>query len=159
MKNRLIVVFGSMLVASISAFGALAQTSEHAVWRPQVGAMDSVSPLTQLVQQDRDRMPRGPRRDRDDDEDLDFGRGDWRPGMMREGMGAGPGVMRPGMMAHALGGARIHLRRGDSAVNVRCPEDVRLNECIDAVGRLLDRLSTMGTGGGTSSGPATTPPR
>ncbi len=166
MKNRLIIGFACALVAGAS--GALAQTADPAVWRPLAQATTEAGPPTlQLIQQDRggadrDRMRRGerPNRDEDDDDDGYMGGpgGAWRPGMLRQGMGQGMGQgMRQSMMSNALGGTRIHLRRGDSAVSMRCPTDVRLNDCIDAVGRLLDRLSTMGTG--TGSGPGTPAPR
>jgi hypothetical protein len=129
--------------------GALAQAADPAVFRPEGRiAVGSDAPAAQLVQDrggaDRDRMRRGERMYRDEDGEDDGG---WRPGMFRQGMG-------PAMMSHAFSGTRIHLRRGESAVNMRCPPDVRLNECIDAVGRLLDRLSTMGSATGGSGAPS-----
>ena len=161
MTHRLIIGLGCALVAGLSAAtGALAQTADPAVFRPQAPiAGEGGAPAIQLIQQDRssdrDRMRRGERMNRDEDDDDEYGRPGWRPGMMRQGMGQGvaPGMMRERMMGHALGGTLIRLRRGDSAVNMRCPSDVRLNECVDAVGRLLDRLSTLGAGMGSGSAP------
>jgi len=82
----------------------------------------------------------------------------------RGGMGMGMGhnrgasmMMHKHMMEHA-GGARFHLRRGDSEISVRCPADTPLNDCIDAIGRVLDRLNSSGLGGsgtGSSTGSGT----
>jgi hypothetical protein len=142
---QLVFGFGCTLAVS----GALAQTSDVAAWRPSGPTIaDAPSPIPQFVQQDmsrggpdRDRL-RGGRMNRDDDEDRDAGRG---LGMIRH-------PMAPGMMA--LGGARFYMRKGDAAIDVRCPSDVRLNDCVDAIGRVLDRLGAMGAGSG---GPAATP--
>jgi len=175
MKTTVIIGFGCALAASSALLGsaALAQTLDVAAWRAHEPAIaDSVSPSPQLVQQDsgrggpdRDRMPRGPRMDRGYDEDHDYGRGrepmggppgggpEGRPGMMRPPMGPGmmgQGMIGQGMMGHGMmasGGARFHMRKGDAVIDVRCPADVRLNECVDAIGRMLDRLGAMGSGG------------
>lgn len=173
MTHRLIIALGCALVAgAMPAYsGALAQAADPAVFRPEGRiAAGSDAPAAQLVQDrggaDRDRMRRGEHMYRDEDGEDDGGwrgPGGWRPGMFRQGMGPnmgqgmGPTVghgMGPAMMSHAFSGTRIHLRRGESAVNMRCPPDVRLNECIDAVGRLLDRLSTMGSATGGSGAPS-----
>ena len=163
MTHRLIIALGCALVAGAvpASSGALAQAADPAVFRPEGRiAAGSDAPAAQLVQDrggaDRDRMRRGERMYRDEDGEDDGG---WRPGMFRQGMGPnmGPNMghgMGPAMMSHAFTGTRIHLRRGESAVNMRCPPDVRLNECIDAVGRLLDRLSTMGSATGGSGAPS-----
>ena len=106
---------------------------------------------------ERDRDPRRWSREEDDDGDQSFGRGPGGSamGLGRGGMGQGRGgsammMMHKHMMDHA-GGARFHLRRGDSEINVRCPADTQLNDCIDAIGRVLDRLNSSGLGGSGSS--------
>ena len=163
MKIPLILGFGCVLAAS----GALAQAPDVAAFLPfGSGIAAGPSPLPQFIQQDlgrsgvdRDRGPRGDRMDRDDDDDRPQGREGWRARGPMGGLPEGrPGMMRPpgalGMMAHA--GARFHMRKGDAAIDVRCPSDVRLNECVDAIGRVLDRLSGMGTGQGAPA-PAPVP--
>jgi hypothetical protein len=76
-------------------------------------------------------------------------------GMGGRGGGQNRGAMMMQMHKHMMehaGGARFHLRRGDSEVSVRCPADTQLNDCIDAIGRVLDRLNASGLGGTGSSG-------
>jgi len=60
----------------------------------------------------------------------------------------------PGSAMMGQGGARFHMRKGDAAIDAHCPADVRLNECVEAIGRVLDRLGAMGAGSGA---PATGP--
>ena len=84
-------------------------------------------------------------RDEDDEQDH-HGHdttGSGGPGRMRTDM-MRPNMMGPGMMA--LGGARFHMRRGDSEIDVRCPADVRMSDCVEAIGKMLDRLGAMGAG-------------
>jgi hypothetical protein len=113
---------------------------------------------------DRDRDQRRWSRDDDDDDGQSDGRGPGGSAMGLSGRGdQGHGhqhmmMMHKQMMGHA-GGAHFHLRRGDSEIRVRCPADTQLNECIDAISRMLDRLSSSNLGGsgspGTGSGTGT----
>jgi hypothetical protein len=148
--------FGSALVAG----GALAQTSGPVAWRPD-GLMlsEALSPLPQFIQQDLGRGPRGWRMNRDEDagqdhdDDHDAGRGGG-PTAGRQGSQGGPGGMRPDMMRPpmmgqgmmAMGGARFHMRRGDAEIDVRCPADVRMSDCVEAIGKMIDRLGALGSG-------------
>ena len=152
-------------LAVLAASSVVAQTPDAAVWRSSVpGVAGAPSPIPQFIQQemgrnrDRDRMSPGSRMNRDQDEDDDHVHGGGRAGTMPGGpvgpLGEGHSGMRPsmgGMMGP--GGARFHMRRGDSAMDVRCPSDVRFSECVEAVGRLLDRLGAMGAGSGGAPGP------
>jgi hypothetical protein len=72
---------------------------------------------------------------RDDDRDDDIPRRDDRHGSSRFGSGAE--TARP----IAAGAARFRLRRGDTAVEIRCPGGTDLSACVDAAGRLMDRLT------------------
>jgi len=153
MKMMLMLGFGLVCAAS----GALAQTPDPAAWRPLgPGIGDAPFSLPQFIQQDLgrggfapDRGPRSGRMNRDDDDDDSGQGGDG-------GRMGGPLVWRhggrPSMMAS--GGARFHMRKGDAGIDVSCPSDVRLAECVDAIGRVLDRLGAMGAGsGGPAPGP------
>jgi len=141
--------FGSALAAG----GAVAQTPDPVAWRPD-GLLihEALSPLPQFIQQDFGRGPRGWRmnRDEDSDQDHDYDHDAGRGGGPVAGRQGGPGGMRPDMMMRpgmmALGGARFHMRKGDSEIDVRCPADVRMNECVEAISKMLDRLGAMGTG-------------
>ena len=156
MKFLLILSFSAAIVAGES----LAQTPDAAVWRPDGPRIaESLSPVPQFIQQemgrsrDRDRTPSGARMNRDEDDDRDEARGHGRAGELSGGaagpLAQGHPAMRPpmgGMMG--LGGARFHMRKGDAAIDVRCPSDTRFNDCVEAVGRLLDRLGAMGAASG-----------
>ena len=135
-----VLAFGSALAAG----GAVAQTSGPVAWRPDgLLISEALSPLPQFIQLDPGRGPRGWRMNRDEDADQDQDRGGGSAAG-RQGAQGAPGGMRPGMMA--LGGARFHMRKGDSEIDVRCPADVRMNECVEAISKMLDRLGAMGTG-------------
>ena len=61
------------------------------------------------------------------------------------------------MRAHHRGGmdagAHLNLKRGDSAINIRCPEHENIAACVDAVGKLMDRLQNMPGAASTSTRP------
>jgi hypothetical protein len=164
MKTMLMLGCGFTLAASC----ALAQAPDVAArWTVEPVIADALTPFPLLVQQetgrsglDRDRGPRGGRMSQDEDDHPDQGRSDRRPGWLPGGP-RDPGMMRPpmagGMPGSAMmgqGGAHFHMRKGDAAIDAHCPADVRLNECVEAIGRVLDRLGAMGAGSG---GPATGP--
>ncbi|MDB5543779.1 MAG: hypothetical protein JWO64_928 [Hyphomicrobiales bacterium] len=47
------------------------------------------------------------------------------------------------MMGAQAGGARLSLKRGDSQIGIRCPANENIAACVDAVGKLMDRLQAM----------------
>ena len=59
-----------------------------------------------------------------------------RQRMAREGMG-GMGMM------HAPSGARLSLKRGESQISIRCPANENIAACVDAVGKLMDRVQAL----------------
>ena len=145
--------FGSALFVG----GAVAQTSAPVAWRADGPVLrDALSPLPQFIQQDLGRGQRGWRlnrdedaeQDHDDDHDMRRGGGPALGGPGAQGRMHSdmmrPHTMGPGMMA--LGGARFHMRKGDSKIDLRCPADVRMNECVDAISKMLDRLGAVGAG-------------
>jgi len=156
MKFLLTLSFGAAIVAGES----LAQTPDAAVWRPNgLRIAESLSPVPQFIQQemrrsrDRDRTPSGARMNRDEDDDRDEARDHGGVGELSgeaaDPLAQGHPAMRPpmgGMMG--LGGARFHMRKGDAAIDVRCPSDTRFNDCVESVGRLLDWLGAMGAASG-----------
>ena len=174
-RFRVLPSFGDLPMKTVLMLGVscllLASAASAA---PATAQQNDASPLIQQVQdrgggfdrsdrnwsgRDRDRDQRRWSRDDDDDNDPSFGRG---PGGSAMGLGMGGRgggqnrammmqQMHKHMMEHA-GGARFHLRRGDSEISVRCPTDTQLNDCIDAIGRVLDRLNSSGLGGAGTSG-------
>jgi hypothetical protein len=70
------------------------------------------------------------------------GSGGMGPGGMRD---MSPGMMRMHMRMMGMHerGARFKLKRGDSEIDIRCPAGENITSCIDAVGKLMDRLQAM----------------
>ena len=140
-------------VCILASGAALAQSTDPIAWRPDgLLISNAPSPLPQFIQQDLGRSPRGWRMNRDDDDepDHDAGRGGGPAARGQGAQGQGsPGRMRPDMMGPgmmALGGARFHMRKGDAEIDVRCPADVRMGDCVEAIGKMIDRLGAMGAG-------------
>ncbi len=40
-------------------------------------------------------------------------------------------------------GAQLKLQRGDAQIDIRCPSNETIAACVDAVGKLMDRLQSM----------------
>lgn len=90
----------------------------------------------------------------EDDVDQDGTSARRGSGMSR---GMSGGMMDPDMMrmhmrmmrAHHSGdgnrGARLRLKRGDSSIDIRCPARENIATCVDAVGKLMDRLQATTT--------------
>ena len=62
--------------------------------------------------------------------------------------------MRPWSNA---GGARFHFQHGDSRIDIRCPAQQDLGECVDAAEKLLDKLAAMKQDAGTPPAPPNHP--
>ncbi len=82
--------------------------------------------------------------------------GPWMMGpQARWMMGGGPGWMmgrQPGWMEHHRGwgrwrhrprGAHFSFRRGDARIDIQCPANQSLKDCVDAAGTLIDKVSSM----------------
>ena len=166
MKTTPLALAYALLGATALASTALGQTSGPSPTpssepSPATSSTETAKPGTQTQHDwhsDR-RRPYGRDTSRqyldDEDEDMsDTGRGsrrvEGRPGGPGRGLGGGSGAgmpMGPAMMQmmreHQTMGARFDLRRGDSALAIRCPAGEPLNNCIDAAGRLIDKLQAI----------------
>ena len=161
-KTSVCALFTLGLGWTIASGAALAQSADPIAWRPDgLLISNAPSPLPQFIQQDLGRSSRGWRMNRDEDDEQDHHDGrdagrsggpasrgpgpQWQggPGRMHSDM-MRPNMMGPGMMA--LGGARFHLRKGDAEIDVRCPADVRMSDCVEAISKMLDRLGSLGAG-------------
>jgi hypothetical protein len=95
--------------------------------------------------------------DDDDEDDMTYSRdGNRHGGGMgdrQRGMGMGQGMahrlnpnlmrMHMRMMGAQSRGAHLSLKRGDSQIDIRCPGNENISACVDAVGKLMDRLQAM----------------
>jgi hypothetical protein len=60
---------------------------------------------------------------------------------------------RPGMSAAAHEqGLHIRMRRGDMAIDLRCPASADYSSCISAVGQLVDKLGPASSSGRSGTG-------
>ena len=158
MKTTPLALAYALLGATVLASTALGQTSGPSPTPspepgPATSSTETAKPGTQTRHDwhsDRGR-PYGRDTSRqdldDDDEDVGgAGRGskrmEGRPGGLGAGMPMGPAMMQL-MREHQAMGARFYLRRGDSALSIRCPAGEPLNNCIDAAGRLIDKLQAI----------------
>jgi hypothetical protein len=136
-------LFGVTALAS----AALGQTSgQSSGASPATSSPEAARPGTQ-IQRDRP-SDQGRPNLADDNEDMRGG-GRWgsrmegrHDGERGAGMPMGSAMMQM-MREHHATGARFYLRRGDSALSIRCPAGEPLNNCIDAAGRLIDKLQAI----------------
>jgi hypothetical protein len=49
------------------------------------------------------------------------------------------------MMARR-GGARFQFSRGDARIDIRCPQNEALQDCVDAASRLIDKVHSLEPG-------------
>lgn len=152
-------------------------TQAQADWRDEDGRSGATSAKSWRTAQDDDRFSsrgdRGARYSDEDDEDDndDMMRSSRGPSRYGNRMGGGsdesgmggmrdmrmdPEMMRMHMrmmMGHHGGGhgAHLKLKRGDSSIDIHCPSGESTAACVDAVGKLMDRLHNMPqTSGGTA---------
>lgn len=154
MKTTPLALVYALLGATALASTALGQTSgQNPDPSPATSSSETSRPGTQMQHDphsDRGR-PYGRETSRQDFDEEDenvsgAGRGgkrmEGRPGGLGAGMPMGSAMMQMMREHHAMG-ARFYLRRGDSALGIRCPAGEPLTNCIDAAGRLLDKLQTI----------------
>jgi hypothetical protein len=86
-------------------------------------------------------------------EDDDNGSADrnWHHPSMGRDMGP---MWRHRMMMRAAGGARFHFARGNARIDVRCPADEDVRVCVQAAGKLLDKIAELRGGRGNTTGSA-----
>ena len=87
---------------------------------------------------------RDDRRDHNTSDDRDYGHEhEWsRRGNMEGRMGSMWRMHE--RMAHANeGAAHFRLRRGQAAIDVRCPQGESLQACVNATGQLLDKIANL----------------
>ena len=150
-KSALCTLAALGLGGVLAAGGAQAQTAEAVAWRADgLGISDKPSLLPQFIQQDlgrgawdRDAGSRGWRMNRPEEGESGRDGAQEAPDRMRPDL-MRPHGMGPGMMA--MGGARFHMRKGDAEIDVHCPADVRMSDCVEAIGKMIDRLGPPGSG-------------
>jgi hypothetical protein len=126
MKTALIATVAAFVLVSVGSVPVMAQQDEH----------DDYGTSHRGGYQMHDRGDYDRSAGRRDDEDRDQGR-DWdRPRHMA--------FMRWMMLRR--GGARFQFSRGDARIDIRCPQNESLQDCVDAAGRLLDKVHTLETG-------------
>ena len=86
----------------------------------------------------------------------------WHDEMMMRHHGWGGGgrrgmheEMRGGGMGGRSGGAHFRLQRGDARIDIRCGDNEPIGVCVEAAGRLIDKVMTLRATG--TDGPATRP--
>jgi hypothetical protein len=73
--------------------------------------------------------------------------------------------MRGSGMAGRSGGAHFRLQRGDARIDIRCGDNEPIGACVEAAGRLLDKVMSLrgtgtdGPGAGTRPGATPDAPR
>lgn len=158
MKTTPLALAYALLGATALASTALGQTSGPSPApspepSPAAASTETTKPGAQTqhdLHSDRRRPYRhdASRQDLDDDDEDAGGAGrgsrrmESRPGGPGAGMPMGSAMMQL-MREHQAMGARFYLRRGDSALGIRCPAGEPLNNCIDAAGRLIDKLQAI----------------
>ncbi|MDB5641161.1 MAG: hypothetical protein JWN07_478 [Hyphomicrobiales bacterium] len=141
-------------------------TPEQRDWRDQMGRDGGWSRSRDTYEsRDSSRGMRQSYADDDDDDDDDmppargYGGGRDERGPQQadrggdEGQGHGPHGMKkmdPEMMRmhmRLMGGnqrgAHLKLKRGDAGLDVHCPGNENIAACVEAVGKLMDRLQAM----------------
>lgn len=102
---------------------------------------------------------RGTQQNNEECEGQGYGNGyGWMNRQHRRMMGTGPGWMmgRRGWGGRA-GGAHFMFKRGNEKIDIQCPRDENINVCVNAAGRLMDKVQSMNNEG--SGEPNPTPPR
>ncbi len=51
-----------------------------------------------------------------------------------------------GMMTFRRGGARFQFSKGDAHIDIRCPQNETLQNCVDAASRLIDKVHSLEPG-------------
>ena len=84
---------------------------------------------------------------RHDEEDRDQGRERDRSRDMGSMMSERPhmGLMSRAMMFRR-GGARFQFSKGDAHIDIRCPQNETLQNCVDAASRLIDKVHSLEPG-------------
>ena len=68
--------------------------------------------------------------DRQENENMDRGRDRWRD---------------TGSMARMRSGARFQFSRGDAHIDIRCPQNESLQNCVLAASQLIDKVQSLDT--------------
>jgi hypothetical protein len=80
---------------------------------------------------------------RHDEEDRDESRDQSRDmGSMMSDRSRGMGLMNR-MMMFRRGGARFQFSKGDAHIDIRCPQNETLQNCVDAASRLIDKVHSL----------------
>ena len=161
MKAASLALACALLGATAFIPAAMAQTPSEGARAPAEASPSTASPGRDRARDEGDRFAGMGRDDGflDMDED-DMMTGSRRPrgadrfgddrmgGSRQEGARMGPEAIRRMIEAHqglqgGARGARLKLKRGDSSIDIRCPSGENIATCVEAVGRLMDRLQAM----------------
>ncbi len=83
---------------------------------------------------------------RHDEEDKDQSRDQSRDmGSMMSDRSQRMGLMNRMMMLRR-GGARFEFSKGDAHIDIRCPQNEALQNCVDAASRLIDKVHSLEPG-------------
>lgn len=147
------------LIPLLAAAALLSGVSAY----PSFAQSDSPSGDTVGNQARSDSGMRGMSRMHDDD-DWDGDRDSSRWHRRHHDMGGHMGMM--GMMMRPRG-AHFRFRRGDARIDIQCPARESLQNCVEAAGELIDKVSRLGphastpmpgaTDGGRGGSPRTAP--
>ena len=122
-----------MRTALLSAVAALVLTSTCSV--PSFGQQYHDDDNRPLLRRGASHAPEGRQRrtigGRQSDGHMDRGRDRWRD------MGS---MMRRG------GGARFQFSRGDARIDIRCPQNEALQDCVQAASQLIDKVHSLEPG-------------
>jgi hypothetical protein len=60
-------------------------------------------------------------------------------------------------MMNRRGGARFRFSRGNASIDIRCPQNESLQDCVEAASRLIDKVRSLGPGPDGRQGAAASP--
>jgi hypothetical protein len=134
MKTALITTAAALLLASVCSASSFAQHYDDENHGGSYGHHyrgDYDQQSGRHVEEDRDQS-----RERDRSRDM---------GSMMNDRSRDMGLMNRAMMFRR-GGARFQFSKGDAHIDIRCPQNETLQNCVDAASRLIDKVHSLEPG-------------